>query len=128
MEQHDGRGAMTVEKSRKKATPPVDICAILEACAKAGVAKLKYGDLEVVFAVPGQPVMAYDLPKTTFDGFAPQASGQELAVGDELATVNKDLLEDMRRSQLMIDDPASFEQEVIHNHLNGVAEHAATQN
>lgn len=110
---------MTTEKSRKKTTPGVDICAILEVCAKAGVARLKYGDLEVSFAVPGQPVMAFDLPKTTFDGFAPQASGQVLTVDDKIGAVDKDLLDDMRRSQLMIDDPASFEQEVIENHLRG---------
>lgn len=108
-----------MEKSRKKATPKMDICAILDSCSKTGVTRLKWGDLEVSFAVPGQPVMAYDLPKMASDGFAPPASGQELAVADALGTVNKDLLDDMRRSQLMIDDPASFEQEVIDTHLRG---------
>lgn len=89
------------------------ISAILEACSKTGVTSLKWRDLEVSFHVPGQPVIAYDLPKTTNDGYAPQASGHELTVDKNLSTVNRELLEDMEASQLMIDDPIAFEQLMI---------------
>lgn len=101
----------------KDVTQAADICAIIEAAARAQVTTLKWRDLELTFPVLGQPVMAYDLPKTTSDGFAPQASEQELTRDRELATVDKDLLEDMRKSQLMIDDPLSFELEIIDAHL-----------
>lgn len=107
-------------KGKRKYTKrfaPESISSIIEACAKCGVMSLKWHDLEVTFAVPGQPVTAYDLPKTTFDGYASPASEQELAVDPRVSTVDKELLEDMRRSQLMIDDPLSYEQEVIDAHI-----------
>lgn len=110
-----------LERTPRLHPPPTsqaaDITAILETCLKTGVTSLKWRDLEVSFFVPGQPVMAYDLPKTTFDGYAPQASEQELSRDSAIGTVDKELLDDMRRSQLLIDDPLGFEQEIIDAHM-----------
>lgn len=109
---------MTEAKSREKCCRASDICAIIEACTKAGVVSLKWRDLEVTFQVPGLSATT-DLPKTYMPEFAPPESGQA-----SIAMVDKDLLDDMRRSQLLLDDPAGFEQEVIDSHLRQGAIHA----
>lgn len=89
-----------------------DICDIIKTCAQSGVASLKWGDFHVSFAFPSQPVIV-DLPKTTADGFASQASEQELSVDSKLSTVDRELLEDMARAQLIIDDPLAYEQAMV---------------
>jgi hypothetical protein len=92
-----------------------DLPAILEACKKAEVSTLKCGDIEVTFRSPTALVhttgyLATDdlttLP-STFTNYSP------VSEQPKIETVDRDLLEDMRRSQLMIDDPMSFEQEMI---------------
>lgn len=121
-----GRDSLEAQKSSKKATAATEVCAIIGACRTAGVSSLKWRDLEIVFAQQG-PEAPADLPKTDVYEYAPPESGQGPQVDDTIATVDKDLLEDMRRSQLMIDDPASFEQEVIDSHLRQGATYAESE-
>lgn len=103
------------------------VCAIINACAKNGVAKLKYGDLELEFlnksrtaehtfysGTEDQSDPAKDF-QVTHD--ATPASEQSLQ--SKLSTVDPELLDDMRRSQLMIEDPLSYEQEMIDLQIRG---------
>lgn len=112
--------ATTRSPLTKKPKPSLlaQLPAILEACARTGVATLKCGDIEVSFiqGLPqsyvnyGQASQA-DLPND-LDFPASQASEQP-----RIENLDTSLLEDMRRSQLMIDDPLSYEQEMIDEHL-----------
>lgn len=92
--------------------------AILEACKNSGVVTLKCGELEVNFASPGLiPVdlgvsAPYTLPNPSSP--APLAS-----VPQQTELIDKEMLEEMRLSQLMIDDPEQFEQEIIDSHTRG---------
>ena len=90
--------------------------AILEACRKSGVVTLKCGDLEVNFASPGAFLVESGVtaPFTLPNLDAPARQDSEPMKTEPL---DQDLLEQMRRSQLMIDDPLAFEQEVIDGHI-----------
>lgn len=107
----------------------VSLCDIIESCSKGGVTELKFGNIEIRFGVrPGQMITsAYSAPTDigvlqpiTNNYTASQDSGQN-------PTFDRDLLEDLRTSQLMIDDPHGFEREVVNSHLRG-AIHETVQN
>lgn len=79
-----------------------------------GVSKLKFRDLELEFYPDhGElgPKDDVDLPKTQIPPMSPAS--------DTKPAVDQDLLEDMRRTQLLLDDPMAFEQEMITAHLEG---------
>lgn len=89
-----------------------NLCDIIESCAKSGVVKLKFDNVEIDFSPQyPQPVQATN-PVTV----APLSIGVQQASGQISQTDNpfdRDLLEDLRTSQLMIDDPHGFEREQI---------------
>lgn len=100
---------------------PLDkLPAILEACQKSGVAVLKFGDLEVSFhPLPAAPLFADTLGATSQVALPdpyrfPASPASEQT---RIEPVDPELLEDMRRAQLMIDDPMAFEQEMVDEHL-----------
>jgi hypothetical protein len=71
---------------------------IINECRKLGVSKIKTTDFEVEFFLEksqevGNFVDAYDVKKPT--------------------AIDKELMNDVRLSQLMIDDPFGFEREVL---------------
>lgn len=79
-----------------------------------GVAKMKFRGLELEF-FPDHGAQGHkaddDLPKTQIPPMSPAS--------DTKPAVDQDLLDDMRRTQLLLDDPMAFEQEVISAHLEG---------
>jgi hypothetical protein len=99
-----------------------NLCAIINACAKGGVSELKFCGVEVKFFDPSTPAhvslpMAIGAVPPTYDTPAMQDSRQP-----ETKSVNafdRDLLEDLRMSQLLIDDPHGFEREIVQSHLRG---------
>lgn len=93
------------------------ICRILEVGAKAGVHSLKFGTLEVVYrdnlTIAGADRLlglteSTDLPND-FRYPPRDATGQT----KPNVAFDSGLLDDLRLSQLMIDDPVSFEREII---------------
>lgn len=103
----------------------IPLCDIIDACAKGGVTELKFGNIEIKFSVDprrfvDQITLPYNAPvdigalkfNTSGTNQASQDSGQN-------PTFDRDLLEDLRTSQLMIDDPHGFEREVVNSHLRG---------
>ena len=98
------------------------ICAILDACAKAGVVKLKLYDMEVFFNGHNQiqdpqwlPIDNSGAPESQFTP-ATHDSGRHVK---QESTFDEELLNDIRASQLMIDDPHGFEREIVNAHLRG---------
>jgi hypothetical protein len=55
----------------------------------------------------------YELPSQGGLTIPENFTASQVSEHPRIETVDKDLLEDMRRAQLMIDDPLSFEQEMI---------------
>ena len=100
---------------RRNPSQRLDLPSILEACAKAGVATLKFGDIEVTFKTPSHLVhhTDYESPSQGDLTIPENFSASPVSEQPRIETIDRDLLEDMRRSQLMIDDPLSFEQEMI---------------
>lgn len=100
------------------------ISSIIRAGAECGVAKLKFGDVEVtyrenfLFSASQNyligPTENADLTKE--DLITPlldSGHSQESKATHKGALVDRDLLDNMRLSQLMIDDPLGFEQAMI---------------
>jgi hypothetical protein len=97
-----------------------EICAIIEACHKSGVSSLKMGDLSVEFyQVPQLRRNAdagRDLPDggETLPGFVGEYEVDTGAMPPiEFSDEDRALLEEARLAQLMTDNPAAYEQEVI---------------
>lgn len=96
-----------------------DICDIIKACAKSGVLELSLDGFSVKFAPPPGPVEAkvagplhtyQNLPESALS-LAEMGSDGEASV--EFGFQDRQVLEDIRRTQLLIDDPSSWEQEQI---------------
>jgi len=101
---------------------------IIEACGKNGVADLKFGDLEISFFVrkglEDRPHLAgQEMPtlQSSTDPYASQASGQS-EVSPGLNPVDQELLDDLARSQRLIDDPLGYESEIVNQFLRGERE------
>lgn len=84
-----------------------------------GVGHLKLGELDVTFSFP--PVLVprrnAELPANqSLGGETPADTGERQVAGEEspeLTDEDKELLEDLRRAQLMVDNPVDYEQELI---------------
>ena len=88
-----------------------NLCAIIDACAKGGVSEMKFGGIEIYFF---RPEIKEDTPSQTVLGYN---AGPQLP-DKKVASFDPDVMEDLRISQLMIDDPHGFEQEIIDSHLS----------
>lgn len=104
------------------------LCDIIRACSDSGVRKLKFSDIEIEFKDYSQPqviqpIQAMDQVSTSYPTYtqATQASGQHTC---QTQPFDRDLLEDLRTSQLLIDDPHGFEQEQITAQMKGVLNEA----
>lgn len=109
------------------------IALILKACSEQGVSRLKLqaNSLEIEFATK---VSSYSKLEPQVDppikidheskiewapGLGPTKNPpQETPVEFELSQVDKNLMEEAARSQLLIDDPGSFEDLMIDEHLH----------
>lgn len=102
-----------------------DICAIIKSCSQNGVTVFRFGDLSLQFEpieISRSPVAMPDWPKAPYH---PEASA---VAQEKLEQVDKNLVEDMRLSQLLIDDPLGYEQEMIDAHMRGTNYGGAAQN
>lgn len=89
-----------------------EICRIIETASKYHVKKLEFGDVRVEF-FEGEIVRTTVSPKK-------ESSNTEAKPQLDMITahtVDPDLAEDIRRSQMLLDDPALFEHEIIQQHL-----------
>lgn len=105
----------------------LSIVSIIETCAKSGVSRLKLGDIEICFkdetnhktvsVNPGLSATA-SLPN-------PQVLSEESLestprdLRETSIPYDRELQENLRVNQLMIDDPFGFEREIINSHLKG---------
>lgn len=94
-----------------------EICRIIETASSNGVKKLEYGDLRLEFFENSVEV-ARQFRRDVVDIKNP-STHEEVSQLDTVAahTVDPDLLEDIRKSQMMIDDPLMFEHEIVQQHL-----------
>lgn len=85
-----------------------EVTHILKACREAGVAKFTYGDLVIEFHGVSSEERN---PSPQVDPLA----GQPPPHNDELliTPVDTEALEEMERSRLLIEDPSSFEEQMI---------------
>lgn len=100
-----------------------EICAIIKACSKANVSRISLDGLVVDFSKESAPagLAQYGLFSSEQQGPVPGFgegmplvdSIESLDTSDSLSEDDKDLAETARLSQLMTDDPLSYEQEVI---------------
>ena len=112
-----------------------NLCAIIEACANGGVSELKFGNVEVKFYPKFTQTLDPTLSPTENSAmpepfqFMPSAmqDSRQLPTQSNNA-FDKDLLEDLRVSQLMIDDPHGFEREIVNSHLRGDVSNETIQN
>jgi len=96
-----------------------DLCRIIEAGARFNLKSLKMGAVELEFADRGRLAIE-DLPKTyQYDLPSPESAGapNETKQEPKASIMESQLLEDARVSQLMVDDPVAFEQEMIDGFL-----------
>lgn len=95
--------------------PSGKIIDIINICKSSNIKNLKYGNLEIEFISNPAPIA--EVPKTAA---APDPVKKMFSQHDDTE------LEDLRMNQLMIDDPAAFEQEIIDSHIGRF--NAAAQN
>lgn len=104
-----------------------EICHIVRVCSEAGVTELKFGDLEVKFggAFLSSPTKTEPAPL----GFSEKEAYQSLplkpvlpdsnTLSQKMNFIDKQVLEELERSQLMLEDPLAYEQLVIDEHISG---------
>jgi hypothetical protein len=107
---------------KRMAVDKLNLCAIIAACAKGGVSELKFGGVEVKFFNASTPV--HDPLPTAISAVPtwndlPAAQDSRQPVVKNAHAFDRDLLEDLRMSQLLIDDPHGFEREIVNSHLRG---------
>jgi len=85
-----------------------DISVILKACAASGVTQLKLGDLEVTLAETLAPHAT-----SAFGSHLAGLPDQSISADPSVRQYDDDVLEEFRRTQLMLEDPLGFEQQEI---------------
>lgn len=110
-----------------------DICRIIEACNKNGVTKLKFGSLEVILGRDGGdvPATALPSPEDVLSLAEHEAYQRISAVKPDLAAtkpndtnrsvapLDKQLIEEMRMSQLLVEDPTTYERLIVDQEIRG---------
>lgn len=98
-----------------KGLPPAAIQAIIETCSKNNVASFKMDGLEIdFFKVSLSPAIPW--PEQTEEDpehVAAVPEEKREAVPIVFSEEEKQILEDARLGQLMMDDPVAYEQEII---------------
>ena len=94
-----------------------EICRIIETASNNGVKKLEYGELRLEF-FENSSTDAGPTVRDVVDIRNPSTVEQPSQLDTVTAhSVDPDLLEDIRRSQMMIDDPMMYEHEIVQQHL-----------
>jgi hypothetical protein len=99
----------------QKFLPVKEICEILKVAQNTNVTSLKFGDLEISFnRIAEAPAKIHQTDLSP-------------ASENSLKEVTRDLLEEAEDAQLLLDDPAAFEQRMIDSHFqrgrDGQAQH-----
>lgn len=83
-------------------------------CMKYGSLKLYFKDMEKVNPILPQPISeaAEQIPK--------YIDNQEVDISPFSEEDRREILEEMRKVQLMTEDPSAYEQEMIDSQINGV--------
>lgn len=93
--------------SEKKSLTAKDICLIIKEGSKGGVAKLKFGDLEISFGIePEEPIVYTEIPLKEQEKIE-----QEIQLKDRVESGEEAL------SQLAIDDPVEWERQIAKGEL-----------
>lgn len=91
-----------------------DICDLLEACHKFGVAELTSGTLSFKF-LPQRNVDAVNLGQGTDADVKIPSVSKELT--NQVKLMDENAEDEVEEAQLMIDDPFSFERSQIDRHV-----------
>ena len=102
----DKKSESAVEKLVNNILPSDKIVDIINVCKSSNIKSLEYGNLKLEFiSNPSES------PQTTIPLVHDPEPPKRM-----FAEVDEEEFEDLRLSQLMIDDPAAFEQEIIDSH------------
>lgn len=99
---------------------PHQLCRIIEACKSANVASFELGPLKITFAQVVSKVAESNagLQVQSQVDVGPITGSNEIESPTSLVTIaDREVLEDMQRSQLMIDDPVAFEALMVDDHM-----------
>jgi hypothetical protein len=112
---------MAIEKSLLSGT---EICLIMEAGSKAGVAELKFRDLHVTFGRPAEQVVGMSVPYPFVQRPSVQPEVADLT-SEQHAKQTKDAIEmdeitlrEERLAKLLIEDPAEYERQLSDGELS----------
>lgn len=86
----------------------IDLCAIIDVSSKSRVKRLKFADVEIDFHL-GE--------NTSESVFVPTSESSDM---EQSKVFDPGLAEELRNSQLLIDDPQGFEQEIVNQHLREI--------
>lgn len=100
------------KQKRPRASRMDDICRIIETASKSGVVKLKFHDVEVEFS-PSSASLGTNALVDPSNYISSNMALPDSEQKDEFIIQDPAIIEQLRRSQLMIDDPMAFEQEMI---------------
>lgn len=114
---------VTKARSQVKTLAPEEICAIIEACAKNGVATLKFGDLEIQRGPPATrsenpeapaslaPTAHSNIPVAEMTDQQHEQQNANNLVSEELATREAQIAE------LLVTDPVAAEKLILEGEL-----------
>ena len=98
-----------------------DICKILEKCAMLGVSEFDSSYFKVKFHPKTVDVYGNLSPSAIMDSTKAQPTPDHPQAregsSDRITMLDPQILDDMRKSQLLIDDPVGYETEMIDAHL-----------
>ena len=94
----------------------VDICNIIEVCAKAEVSELDFGLLKIKFKSAGTPVPNV-WPGMSHTPIPELGTASEPVKPLEISEEDREFLRELEDTQTMMDDPEQWEQNIIDSYL-----------
>lgn len=92
-----------------------DLCRIIKAASTCGVTELKFGDFEVRFTNSTGPGVPEFFPGPA----TPLSEEQQQSEQKDMDTQTLEMLEELSREQMVVEDPLAHENELIEELLKG---------
>lgn len=109
-----------VKENSSKAFTSKEICRIIKLARKQQVASLRIGEFSVVFQESNLKTGAVKQPALSKKEVVESAPHQEVADSEKaLSLTDKRVVEELRRTQLLMDDPLAFEEAEIDAVITG---------
>ena len=97
-----------------------EICAIIAACANAGVSELEVGDLKLKFGTSAPEFVGIQTPIEGAQLSPPQLgiTEEQQPIDHRLDILHQRAISDLTNTQTLIDNPVGFENDMIDDMLN----------